>query len=192
MLNSESSHGDAVRPAPTLRLATTDDARLLAAAAARFFADTFGAANRPDDLDSYLAEAFSETQQLAELSAPDTRLLLAMDEDDHIVGYVHVRLDAPPPPEAFITREPAAEIARLYADRDWHGHGLGKLLMDAAVETARAAGADVLWLGVWEHNARAIGFYAKMGFQIVGAKDFVLGNDRQRDHVMVLRLTGEV
>jgi ribosomal protein S18 acetylase RimI-like enzyme len=191
MLNREHLNGDAPRTSPALRLATPDDARLLAAAASRFFVDTFGAANQPDDMASYLADEFSEARQFGELSAPDTRLLLALDGDDHIAGYVHIRLDAPLPSEASITGEPAAEIARLYADRDWHGRGLGKLLMDAAIEAARTAGADVLWLGVWEHNARAIGFYAKMGFQIVGAKDFLLGKDRQRDHVMALRLTSE-
>lgn len=182
---------DASRPSPALRLATPEDAHILAAAAARFFVDTFGAANRPDDMASYLANEFSEARQFAELSAPDTRLLLAMDGDDRIAGYVHIRLDAPLPPEVSIASEPAAEIARLYADRDWHGHGLGKLLMDGAIDIARTAGADVLWLGVWEHNARAIGFYAKMGFQIVGAKDFLLGRDRQRDHVMALHLTSD-
>lgn len=191
MLNLGHESGDASRASPALRLATPEDARTLAAAAARFFVDTFGSANRADDMASYLADEFSEARQFAELSAPDTRLILAMDGDDHIAGYVHIRLDAPLPPEVSINREPAAEVARLYADRDWHGHGLGKLLMDAAIAMARTAGADVLWLGVWEHNARAIGFYAKMGFQIVGAKDFLLGTDRQRDHVMALRLTNE-
>src|SRR3954469_3496473 len=136
-MNLDLEHDANGRPeTPALRLATPDDARLLAAAAARFFVDTFGSANRPDDMASYLADEFSEARQYAELSAPDTRLVLAMDGNDRIAGYVHIRLDAPLPPEASITGEPAAEIARLYTDRDWHGHGLGKLLMDRAIHTA--------------------------------------------------------
>jgi len=49
----------------------------------------------------------------------------------------------------------------------------------------------VLWLGVWERNARAIAFYRKQGFEVVGEQEFMLGADRQRDLVMARRLTGE-
>jgi ribosomal protein S18 acetylase RimI-like enzyme len=65
------------------------------------------------------------------------------------------------------------------------------MLMEAAISTAREWRADVLWLGVWERNDRAIAFYEKQGFRIVGAQDFMLGSDRQRDHVMARDLTSE-
>jgi ribosomal protein S18 acetylase RimI-like enzyme len=175
----------------SLRLAAPADAAVLARAAALFFADTFGSANRPEDLDAYLAAAFTESRQYADLSAPNTRLWLAVDADDSIAGYVHVRLGAPLPPGASITSTRPAEIARLYADRRWHGRGLGASLMETGIATAREWKADVLWLGVWERNERAIAFYQKQGFQIVGAQEFMLGGDRQRDHVMARRLTAE-
>jgi ribosomal protein S18 acetylase RimI-like enzyme len=58
-------------------------------------------------------------------------------------------------------------------------------LITEAFDAARTAGARHLWLGVWEHNARALRFYAKCGFVDVGSHDFVLGTDRQTDRVMV-------
>ena len=61
--------------------------------------------------------------------------------------------------------------------------------MDACLATAREWEADLLWLGVWEHNPRAIAFYEKRGFRAIGAQEFLLGADRQRDLVMVLYLT---
>jgi ribosomal protein S18 acetylase RimI-like enzyme len=48
---------------------------------------------------------------------------------------------------------------------------------------ARAEGAT-LWLGVWEENPRAIAFYAKWSFVVVGQKTFLVGDDPQTDHVM--------
>ena len=57
--------------------------------------------------------------------------------------------------------------------------------MAAVMEAAQTAGARHLWLGVWEHNPRAIRFYAKCGFVDVGSHDFVLGADRQTDRVML-------
>jgi diamine N-acetyltransferase len=41
--------------------------------------------------------------------------------------------------------------------------------MGRAVDEARVAGADVLWLGVWERNERAIGFYRRCGLRSVVA-----------------------
>ena len=175
----------------TMRLATPADSRLLASAGSAFFRDTFGDANSVEDMDAYLADAFSEPRQRAELSAPETRVWLAVDEGGEIAGYVHIRQKAPPINGTSGTAERAVEIVRLYADRRWHGRGLGPALMDQAVVTAHACCADILWLGVWERNPRAIAFYEKQGFETVGSQDFTLGKDRQRDLVMARRLTSD-
>ena len=47
--------------------------------------------------------------------------------------------------------------------------------MRRCLEEGRARGHDVLWLGVWEHNARARAFYARWGFVEVGEMRFLLG-----------------
>jgi hemerythrin-like domain-containing protein len=41
-----------------------------------------------------------------------------------------------------------------------------------------------VWLGVWDKNEKAIAFYQKNGFEIVGEHPFVMGNDRQNDFIM--------
>jgi ribosomal protein S18 acetylase RimI-like enzyme len=56
--------------------------------------------------------------------------------------------------------------------------------MAAIEEAARSRGAGTLWLGVWERNVRAQGFYRKAGFTVVGSQIFVLGSDAQRDLIM--------
>ena len=186
------STGDATRNTGvgfSIRSATPDDAPALAAAGRAFFRDTFGAANRPEDMQDYLAHAFSESRQRSELAEPGARVLIAAGGDGEIVGYVHVRLGAAPPAASSAPPGRAAEIARLYADRRWHGRGLGAALMDAALATAMHWGAELLWLGVWERNPRAIAFYAKHGFVDVGEQEFQLGSDRQRDRIMARRLT---
>ena len=67
---------------------------------------------------------------------------------------------------------------------EWRGRGAGQQLMKQALVDAARAGCDRLWLGVWEHNPKAMAFYKKLGFQIVGAQAFMLGQERQRDLVM--------
>ena len=175
----------------TLRAATPADASALAGAAAAFFSQTFGPANRSEDMKAYLAEAFSEEGQRAHLRDPDQRVWLALDATGAIVGYAHVRLGAAPSGASAIASARPVELARLYADSRLHGHGVGAVLMRACVDAAREWGGDLLWLGVWEHNPRAIAFYGKHGFRPVGEQEFLLGTDRQRDIVMARDLTTE-
>ena len=61
-------------------------------------------------------------------------------------------------------------------------------LMKEVFRAAGRAGCDCLWLGVWEHNPKAIAFYRKFNFEIVGQQAFMLGNESQRDIVMSARI----
>ena len=168
-----------------IRPGTVDDAAALAAFAARTFADTFESDNAAADMQAHLSHAYGLAQQTAELTSPAVITLLA-EADDRLVGYAQVRRSAPPP---CVQPPDAIELHRFYVDTPAHGTGLAQRLMDAVRDAARAAGADHLWLGVWERNARAIRFYAKCGFVDVGSHDFVLGTDRQTDRVMVAPVT---
>ena len=172
----------------TLRIASLQDTSALARAAATFFVQTFGSANRREDMDAYLASAFSVERQRADLQDPNQRVWLALGVNGDTVGYAHVRR-RPLPTYISIARPSATEIARIYADQTWHGHGLGAALLRACIATAQEWRAEVIWLGVWERNPRAIAFYEKHGFRAVGEQEFQLGADRQRDVVMALYLT---
>jgi ribosomal protein S18 acetylase RimI-like enzyme len=76
------------------------------------------------------------------------------------------------------------ELVRFYVDAAWHGRGVSHSLMKEALDYAANAGHDVMWLGVWQQNTRAIAFYRKWSFEIVGDKRFLLGSDLQTDFVM--------
>ena len=43
---------------------------------------------------------------------------------------------------------------------------------------------DILWLGVWEKNLKAIEIYKKWGFSEIGSHTFDLGGDIQSDLMM--------
>ena len=63
--------------------------------------------------------------------------------------------------------------------------------MQRCLDEAAARGRRTVWLGVWEHNARAIAFYRRWGFTDVGSQPFQLGADLQTDRVMSRRVAGE-
>jgi ribosomal protein S18 acetylase RimI-like enzyme len=160
------------------------EARLLAALGARLFEDAFGAMNDPDDLRLFLARTYSPDLQLAELRDANRATWIA-EANGEAVGYAMARRESKSP--HVVARHPA-EVQRIYADRSWHGRGVGSALLKACVEQSRAWGCDVVWLGVWEQNPRGIAFYEKWGFRRVGKQRFLVGTDSQRDHVMALDL----
>ncbi len=49
-------------------------------------------------------------------------------------------------------------------------------------------GGTGLWLGVWQKNERAIGFYRRWKFETVGTQFFPMGPDLQEDWVMLREL----
>jgi ribosomal protein S18 acetylase RimI-like enzyme len=63
--------------------------------------------------------------------------------------------------------------------------------MQHALAEAAGRGKDAVWLGVWEHNARAIRFYEQWDFHPAGTQPFLLGTDLQTDLVMVRRIARE-
>jgi putative acetyltransferase len=59
------------------------------------------------------------------------------------------------------------KIEMLFVHPQWRGHGIGKQLINYAVETLGATTLDVN-----EQNEQALGFYLRMGFEVEGRSEF--------------------
>ena len=81
------------------------------------------------------------------------------------------------------------ELKRIYVLSRLHGLGIGAGLMHLAVDHAKRAGAHRLLLGVYAHNARAIGFYGKSGFTKIADRRFRVGDNEYDDVVLAKSLT---
>lgn len=177
--------GNAFLPGISVRLASDDDAATLAELGARLFDQAFGSMNEPANMKAYLESAFSPEKQRDELRDQDRVTWLAENERGEAVGYVMLRRGTIG--DGVVASRPA-EVQRIYADQTVRGQGLGRVLIERCIDRAREWGADALWLGVWEKNTAAIGFYERMGFRKVGRAVFVVGSDPQSDFVMARTL----
>lgn len=160
-----------------IRPANLDDASELSAFAARTFSDTFSTLNTSDDMAAHLRSAYSTAQQRAEIASPQMRTLLG-ERGDRLCAYAQLRIGATP---GCVPPSPTIELWRFYMDKSEIGNGTARVLMAAVLDEAAKHAVGTIWLGVWEHNLRAIAFYRKHGFHDIGSHVFRLGSDEQTD-----------
>lgn len=155
------------------------DAVLIAEMSQRTFYDTFAKDNTKEDMDMFLQKQFTKEELIAEVEKGDGFFLLAY-YNDIPCGYARLRLSKPDSTYS----DNVAEIARIYTEQGMIGKGVGAALMDHCIAFARDNAKEMIWLGVWEKNERAIAFYKKWGFVKFAEHPFLLGTDLQTDWLM--------
>jgi len=129
---------------------------------------------------TYLDKAFNDVQLEKELSNVASEFYFVYFNAE-IAGYLKVNGEEaqtePMGDESF-------EIERIYIRNGFQGKGLGKYLIDKAIEIAISHNKKNIWLGVWEKNENAIGFYKKIGFVQTGEHSFNMGEEEQIDIIM--------
>lgn len=171
----------------TIRLATSNDAEALAHLAERTFREAFVAQNSPSDIDLHCVRNFSASIQRREIRDPDCVTIVA-DLGGELIAFAQIRLHSP---KQCVGAEHPSELRRLYVSKEWHGRGIAHDVMHEVMAATARSGADFLWLGVWEHNPKAIAFYRKYGFTVVGEHVFQVGADPQRDLVMAVAINDQ-
>ena len=113
------------------------------------------------DFNTEFGEPTPGPQALAErvrvlLAAGDTQILIAGEGPD---GLAVLRFR-----EAIWDAALECYLAELYVVPARRGHGLGRALMEAALDAARAEGATHMDLGTSEDDVAARGLYESLGF----------------------------
>ncbi len=163
-----------------IRLADNKDAELIAEMSRITFYDAFAKDNTKEDMDFFLEKQFTIAALKKEVEEGDGIFILAY-VNNQPAGYARMRLTGN---ENILAEENAIEIARIYALSSAIGKGVGSALMQKCMEVAAQLAKEVVWLGVWEKNERAIAFYTRWGFEKFSEHSFLLGRDLQTDWLM--------
>lgn len=161
--------------------ADTSHTALLTELSLQSFCEAFEKDNNPDDFKTYVDEAFSEDQILKDLQAPGSIFYIAYYNGE-VAGYARLRKSTEVN-EQFPGKK-LIELHRLYALGKYIGRGIGKALMNHCLHESKQQGYNVIWLGVWEHNEHAQGFYKTFGFEKFSSHVFMVGNDPQTDYLL--------
>lgn len=158
---------------------------LLANLALDTFRESFEKVNNPHDFKTYTSQAFTEAQLEKEILESGSQYILAYSNTT-LAGYARIR-DSNEVNDKFPDQK-TLELHRIYVLEKFIGQGIGLALMKYCLGLAKERGAEIIWLGVWEHNHRAQAFYKKFGFEHFGSHTFMMGNDAQTDLLMKLNL----
>lgn len=169
----------------TVRRAGPADAAGLADLAEATFPLACPPGSSPEDIADFIATHLNAARFAEYLSDPE-RIVMVAEDDDGMCGYTMLILGDPTDADVAgsITLRPTVELSKVYVLAGSHGRGVSAPLVAATLDAATATGAAGIWLGVNEQNGRAVRFYEKSGFRIVGTKTFQLGTRLENDYVM--------
>lgn len=170
-------------PEITILVGSAEDAGELAKFGEKTFRATYSAQNSAATMRAYVAEHFTNDRLTQEILDDQNLFFIARNKMGKIVGYAKVTESVPDP----CVTGPAVEIQRIYVARRSKGKGIGAALLQRCINSAALAGYESTWLGVWVENEKAIAFYRKWGFEVVGTHIFELGGEEQTDYVMQRR-----
>ena len=121
---------------------------------------------------------WSASQYKEEFSTPTRHFVVAIDEQQSIVGYAGV----------FAPGAAEADILTVGVVPEHRGKGIAKALMGLITDWAKVQGSTAMMLEVKVNNAEAIGLYESLGYSKLNIRKDYFGTSLDAQ-VMRLELT---
>lgn len=148
------------------------------------FLEAHGHSASKEDIENYVSKNFNQTIFKNELLNPYFIYHLISYKNE-IVGYSKIVLNME---NSNIQYKNVTKLERLYLLKDYYSLKLGAKLFDYNVNLSAKNNQKGIWLAVWVENYRAINFYTKSGFKIVGKYDFQISETHTNpNHIMYLQ-----
>ena len=164
--------------------ATPDQIDVLQTISLETFRHSFYHLNTPENYELYVSKALTKDTLALELVQPTSEFYFGYSGHS-IVCYFKINHKVNSHDEYDPT---SIELQRIYVLPTYLAQGIGVQMIEFIKNYSRQAGYQSLWLGVWEHNLRAVQFYKRQGFIQVGVHQFMLGQEEQTDLLMECKL----
>jgi ribosomal protein S18 acetylase RimI-like enzyme len=169
-----------------IREARLGDEQRLAAVGAATFLESYAGMLPGDDILTHCAVQHSASRYEDWLIGGEARIWLAEAAEGRApVGFLVM---APPDLPIPGLTDGDVEIRRIYVLHRFHGDKIGWSLMKTALDAARRTGKTRALVGVYGKNAPAIAFYKRVGFTVIGERQFQVGATLHDDLVLAMEL----
>lgn len=165
----------------TIRQASRADAEMLGHIGVATFVESYTDEIEGAAMMTHCSNQHSAAAYEAYLGAPNTGCWLAEHAQTGApIGYA---LNGTPDlPIDFDATD--IELKRIYALSKYHGQGIAAALLQQALGHAESIGATRILLGTYKDNHRALAFYAKYDFQLIGTRKFNIGGKLYDDVIL--------
>ena len=163
--------------------ATESDVFAIARIGRQSFLEAHKASAPEEILNTYLDNKFTNKIIRTELADSSNHFYLIY-YNNNIAGYSKIVFDGM---HANIRSNQTTKLERLYLLKEFYGYQLGYKLYQFNLALSKKNNQKGMWLFVWVENERALNFYKKIGFKIVGLHDFEISATHSNpNHQMLL------
>jgi ribosomal protein S18 acetylase RimI-like enzyme len=167
----------------TIVKCTTKHIKLLSKIGEKSFLEAHGHSAPKKDIGDYISKAFCEETFLKELSDLNNIYHLIYN-NNKVAGYSKIIFNSP---NKNIPDQNITKLERIYLLQEFYGKNIGSELFNFNMQLSKENKQKGVWLLVWVENKRAINFYKKLDFELVGSYDFkVSATHSNPNHVMYL------
>jgi ribosomal protein S18 acetylase RimI-like enzyme len=163
--------------------ATIEDADLLSKIGKQSFIESHGISAPVKDITNYVSSKF--TKEVFERELEDSNNIFhIVFYNEKPIGYSKIIYNVS---QENISIKNVTKLERLYVLKEFHHLKLGLELFNFNVELSKNQHQAGMWLFVWTENQKALNFYIKAGFKIVGKYDFKISETHSNpNHQMLL------
>lgn len=168
----------------SIRKAIPEDYKLLAKIGKLSFIESHGSSASKDEIDKYVSEKYSYNSFREELNNPEN-IIHIIYHNKKPAGYSKIILNSH---HQNIVSKNVTKMERLYLLKEFYGLKTGLQLFNFNLDISKKSNQNGMWLFVWKENHRAVNFYKKAGFEIIGSYDFKLTETHSNpNHHMFMR-----
>ena len=163
--------------------ATQADSQLLTLLGRQTFIESHGSSASRSDIEAYVTTNYHERVFNEELADPNNIYHLLF-HNEQPVGFSKIIMDCPDPN---IKSQNATKLEQIYLLKEAYDLNLGQALFQFNLDLSKNKGQSGMWLFVWKENERAVRFYLRNGFEVVGSHDFKISETHANpNHQMLL------
>jgi len=148
------------------------------------FLAAFAKDNTAQNIEDYFEKAFSIKALNNQLNNLNSRFYFVY-QGPELCAYFKINIGDS---QTEIQGMDGLELERIYIYPSFQNQGLGEIILNEVKIKAILENKKYIWLGVWEHNIKAIQFYKRFGFEQFDNHIYILGDDAQTDLMMRLIL----
>ena len=164
--------------------AKEEDYQLLTEIGKATFLESHGHSASKANIDQYVSEKYNHDAFRYELSDPQNIYHIIYYKQQP-AGYSKIIFNAP---HSNIKEGNVTKLERIYLLKEFYSLKLGAELLKFNIELSRQNKQAGMWLFVWKENPRALNFYKKAGFEVIGSYDFKLTETHSNpNHQMYLK-----